>query len=100
MNLAFILLATPGLPKGDEILSAFNSFACEGERLLAREIEAKKPQPIESLELELSPGGKVFAVAMPMPVPSAEAESSVRFSVSSFGTAWKLPPHNAHLIVT
>jgi hypothetical protein len=100
VNLAFILLATPGLPKSDEIVSAFASFASEEQHLLQRESEAKKPSKIEVLEFELRPGGKVFVVAMPMPVPNGEADSAARFSIDSYRTGWKLPPHTAHLVVT
>jgi hypothetical protein len=100
MNVAFILLSTRGLPKSDEVVAAFGSFASKEQRLRARESEDKKPSQSEILEFELSPGGKAFVAAMPVPVPNGEADSAAGFSIASYGTGWTLPKHTAHLVVT
>jgi hypothetical protein len=100
VNLAFILLSAPALPKGDEVVRDFASFASEGQRLRQQEIDTKKPSKIEVMEFELTPGGTAFVAAMPMPVLNGEADAGARFSLSSYATGWTLPPHKAHLIVT
>ncbi len=100
VNLAFVLLSTPVFPTSDEILSTFASFASEEQRLRPREKAAKQPSKIKIFEFELSPGGTVSVAAMPMPVPNGEADAGARFSLSSYGTGWRLPPHTAHLMVT
>jgi len=63
-----------------------------------------------ALTIEMSdPGNAVIApedsdlafilATMPAPVPNGEAEDAVRFSISSFGTGWRLPPHDGHIML-
>jgi len=101
INLAFVLLPKPRLPKAEEIARAFDHFATtKGQSLLPKGPQASERKDIEVLEFELRPGGSAFVALMPMPVPNGEAEDAARFSVSAVGTGWKLPKHSAHAIVT
>lgn len=99
-NLAFVLLSEAGLPKGEDIVRAFASFAPEGQRL--RPIGAKNEVQSGNnwLEFDISSGGKASVFALPFSIPTGEAEDAVRFSVSAMGTGWKLPAYNAHLVVS
>jgi hypothetical protein len=62
--------------------------------------QLKEEAQLGVLEFELRPGGNAFIALMPTAVPNGEAENAVRFSVSAFGTGWKLPTHKAHLVVS
>ena len=101
INLAFVLLPKPRLPRAEEIARAFDHFATTKEQsLLPKGSQASEKQDVEVLEFELRPGGSAFVALMPMPVPNGEAEDAARFSLSAVGTGWKLPKHSAHAIVT
>lgn len=100
MNLAFVLLYESHLPKGEEIVRAFPSFAMRGQTLHFKGKQLKEEAQLGVLEFELRPGGSAFIALMPTAVPNGEAENAVRFSVSAFGTEWKLPTHKAHLVVS
>jgi hypothetical protein len=98
MNLAFVLLAEPQFPKGEEIVRAFSTFAPEGQRLRLRQ-DTEAPSSTV-LEFEVGSGGRVFVAQMPLAVPAGEADAAVQFSMSALGTGWTLPVHKAHLMVT
>jgi hypothetical protein len=100
MRFAFVLLAEPHLPKGEDVVQSFSEFGTKGQRvqLAARKAGLEADLPI--LEFELKPEGKAFVMLLPTPVPNREADDAVRFSLSAMGTGWKLPVHKAHLIVT
>jgi hypothetical protein len=100
MNLAFVLLREAQLPKGEEIVRAFPAFAMKGQTLHFKGNQLKEETQLGVLEFELQPGGSAFIALMPTAVPNGEAENAVRFSVSAFGTGWKLPTHKAHLVVS
>jgi hypothetical protein len=100
MNLAFVLLAQPTPPKGEEIERAFASFAIKGQRLRFRPGKARKSTAADPLEFDLGVDGTAFVAFMPVPVPNEEADDAVRYSVSALGGRWKLGPHKAHLVVT
>jgi hypothetical protein len=97
MNLAFILLSSPTLPKGADVERAFASYAAKGE-LLRLSPSRKKPDGA-TLEFDTAGGGYAVVSLMPVPVPNHEADEAERYSVSALGGRWKLPPHNAHLVV-
>jgi hypothetical protein len=99
INLAFVLLPRPRLPKAEEIARVFDHFATTKEQSLLPKGSSEK-KDVEILEFELRPGGSAFVALMPMPVPNGEAEDAARFSLSAVGTGWKLPKHSAHAIVT
>jgi len=97
VHVAFVLLSTPTLPRGEDIVRAYAGVAPKKERIRVVEVkDAKK----DIVTLELTPGGDAFVALMPVAVPKGEADEAARFSLSSFGRGWKLPPHKAHLIVT
>jgi hypothetical protein len=102
MNLAFVLLSEPKLPKGADVERAFASYAGKGQTLAVRPSKSnpKKPGAAETLELDTGGGGYAVVALMPVPVPNHEADEAVRYSVSALGGRWKLPPHKAHLVVT
>ena len=100
MNLAFVLLPKAQLPKGEEIVRAFPAFAISGQTLHFKGSQLNEETKLGVLEFELQPGGTAFIALMPIAVPNGEAENAVRFSVSTFGTGWKLPTHKAHLVVS
>jgi len=51
--------------------------------------------------MQISAGGDLvfLLAAMPAPVPNGEADAAAQFSVSAFGTGWKLPAHGGHFIL-
>jgi hypothetical protein len=101
MNLAFVLLADAKLPDAREIARAFGGFSPdEGRPLGLKGDERSGGFGVEVLEFDLPPDGAALVALMPTPVPNGEADSAVRFSVSAVGTTWKLPEHQAHLVVT
>lgn len=102
MRLAFVLLSEARYPKVEDVVHAFRSF--EATELLVVSPDPandpKKPATTAAQAFDLSSGGAGFIALMSAPVPDGEADEAARFSVSSLGTSWKLPPHKAHLIVT
>ena len=98
MNLAFVLLAEPKYFKGEEVTRAFETFAAPGQQLLVKQ-EPGKDSAAAVLEFEFPPDGRALLVTMPYSVPNEEAEEGAQFSVSSIGTGWTLPKHNAHIVV-
>jgi hypothetical protein len=104
VDLAFVLLSEPRMPKPQDIERAFASFALPGQTLRqtpGKSTKAtKKRGGADALAFELGGGRVAFVTLMPVPVPNHEADDAVRFSVSALGGRWKLPPHEAHLVVT
>jgi hypothetical protein len=98
MNLAFVLLSAPALPKGEDVERAFAAYAANGHTLRLRPSKPKKPDG-ETLEFDTAGGGYAIVALMPAPVPNHEADEAARYSVSALGGRWKLPPHKAHLTV-
>lgn len=99
MNLAFVLLREPQLPKGEEIMRAFPAFAVKGQTLRLIGTQIKEERKVAVLEFELQ-GRTAYIALMPIAVPNGEADHAAPLSVSAFGTGWKLPSHKAHLVVT
>jgi Domain of unknown function (DUF4261) len=100
MNLAFVLLSKPALPKSEDVVHAFSLFGLKEQRLGLQGAETKTPSKKDILMFDVSSGETAFVALMPVPVPKGEADDAVRFSVSAIGTGWKLPAHKAHLIVS
>jgi hypothetical protein len=100
VNLAFVLLARPVPPKGEDIERAFAAFAVKGQQLHFRPGKARKTTAADPLEFELGAGVTAFVALTPEPVPHHEAEDAVRYSVSALDGRWKLGEHKAHLVVT
>jgi hypothetical protein len=98
MHVAFVLLSEPRLPKREDVVRSFSAFATKGQGIQLGKSEAKPDSEI--LEFDLKPNGNAFVMLLPTAVPNGEADDAVRFSLSAMGTGWKLPKHNAHLIVT
>lgn len=99
-NLAFVLLSEPRLPTADEIVKCFPTFAAPGEVLQNETEGARDEEQRQVLSLRLSSGELCFVALMPVVVPNGEADNGAQFSLSSFRDGWKLPGHQAHLIVT
>lgn len=99
-NIAFILLSQTQLPDAEAVVRVFADFAGPGESLRPLADSGKGDARNEITSLEFGTGERSFIALMPTPVPNDEAEQAARFSVSSFGTNWKLPDHQAHLLVT
>ncbi len=97
MNLAFVLLSKPVMPKEVEVARAYAHFA-EGESLRVEGTKSDGTTPVAMFDLGTH--GTAFVALMQAPVPKGEADAAARFSLSSLGTGWKLPPHQAHLVVT
>lgn len=97
-NLAFVLLSRPQLPRADEVVKAFRLFIPEGPTLSSR-ADGEDPD-FEALLFDINPDSGAMVGLLPIPVPNNEADEAARFSISTFGTGWTLPPHEAHLIVT
>jgi hypothetical protein len=99
-HLAFVLLSETRLPLPGDILSHFEAFAAPGESLHHDVAEAKADGPDSVLSFHLDAGERCFVALMPAPVPRGEADRAAEFSLSSFRNGWKLPGHQAHLLVT
>jgi uncharacterized protein DUF4261 len=101
VDLAFVLLSAPRVPKPEAIERAFASFALPGQTLRhASGKAATKRGGVDVLQLELGDGRVAFVALMPVAIPNHEADDAARFSVSGLGGRWKLPPHKAHLVVS
>jgi hypothetical protein len=100
MRLAFVLLSEPRLPKGEDVVKSFSTFATKDQRIQLPAGSGKPTADSEILEFEFKPAGKAFLMLLPVPVPNGEADGAVSFSLSAMGTGWKLPVHKAHLVVT
>ena len=97
-HLAFVLLSRPQLPNADDVVKAFPSFIPQGPTLRVR--DESGPADFKGLLFDIDPDSGALVALMPIPVPNNEADEAVQFSISTFGTGWVLPPHQAHLIVT
>lgn len=100
VNLAFVLLSEARLPETEAIMEAFREFAAPGDGLQAGADDSAKDASKQVISMELNTGEKSFVALMPAAVPNGEADHGAQFSLSSFRKKWKLPPHNAHLLVT
>lgn len=98
MNVAFVLLSRPQLPNPDDVVKAFPTFIPEGPSL--RRGDGGGPPDLECLLFEIDPDSSSIVAMMPIAVPNNEADEAAQFSISTLGTGWVLPPHQAHLIVT
>jgi len=98
MNIAFVLLSAPALPKGEDVERAFAAYAAKGETLRLSPRKPKKPDG-ETLEFDTEGDGYAVVALMPAPVPNHEADKAARYSLSALGGRWKLPLHKAHLVV-
>ncbi|MBN1550142.1 DUF4261 domain-containing protein [bacterium] len=99
-NLAFVLLSEARLPGAEAITLAFSDFAAPGEELRAEAFDSEDSNGDKIISLTLSTGEKAFVALMPVPVPDGEADQFAQFSLSRFRNNWRLPPHNAHLLIT
>lgn len=99
-KLAFVLLAKPRLPAGNELTRAFAPFASKECQLRVEPRVDSRKDGGEAMVFDLTPGGHGFIGLMPTPIPNREADDAAVLSVSSLGTGWKLPRHTAHLIVS
>src|SRR5215813_11881727 len=89
------------MPRADDVIRAYATFAPKNERLRSVGADmAKRPGATGVMSLDMEPGGMVAIALMGAPVPNGEADSAARFSFSAIATGWKPPPHKAHLIVT
>jgi hypothetical protein len=98
-DIAFVLLSEACLPDAAAIVHAFHDFASPGQELLANADDSPKNEGERVMLLEASTGETLFVTMMPFAVPDGEAEHYSRFSLSAYRNGWKLPPHNAHLLV-
>lgn len=100
MDFAFVLLKKSELPSGDAIVRNFGVFSADGQTITQLATKPSDDGTGQLLEFDLSTCGNAFVTLLPVPVPNGEADEAARFSISSVGTNWKLPPHAAHLLVT
>ena len=103
VDLAFVLLSEPRMPKPQEVERAFASFALPGQTLRqtpGKPTKSTKRGGDDALAFELGGGRVAFVSLVPVAIPNREADDAVRFSVSALGGRWRLPPHEAHLVVT
>jgi hypothetical protein len=99
-RLAFVLLEHAVLPDPKKVVEAFVFYAAPSEQIRMEQDEGSE-KTTSSVLCFSGPGNtRLMAMLMPMPIPGGEAESNVRFSLSSFKDGWELPPYGAHLIVT
>ena len=97
-NLAFVLLSRPELPKAEDVVRSWVALGTGPPNLRVR--DDGEEVSYECLVFEVDPDCGAFVMLMPIPVPENEADNAAQFSVSSLGTGWVLPPHQAHLVVT
>ena len=96
-NFAFVLLSRPELPDAAAVVRSFSSLS---DQTLRSSSETGDVPNTEILKFEMDDDSAAFVMLLPIPVPNGEADEAARFSLSSFGTGWTLPPHAAHLVVT
>ena len=94
INVGFVLLPKPQLPDASAISRAFTALTDKSGKLRIRE------RSESVLLFDLDDDDDAMVALMPMPVPNREADEAATFSISSFGTGWTLPAHEAHLVVT
>lgn len=95
-HLAFVLLPTPALPRGEKVAAAFRDVAPGAEGTLGLVPAANG----STLELTVGGGGTLLASLMTSPVPEQEADQAFTRSYSAWlDEGGKLPPHRAHLVV-
>ena len=102
LDLAFVLLATPKLPREQDVIRAFATFAPK-EKPLRPQPKSPSDSPDDykqALAFALGPDAGALVMLMPAAVPKGEADEAAKYSVRALGTGWKLPAHKAHLIVT
>jgi hypothetical protein len=92
-RMALVLLEKPGMPKGEEVVSAYGKIAAKGGPAVTAKMEK------EALVLTWANGATVMVALLPMPVPLGEAEEHFRYSITALHTDRKLAPHRAHLVV-
>jgi Domain of unknown function (DUF4261) len=102
MNLAFVLLSRPVMPKEQDVVKAFARFVAKGESLKAEgtKSDTKSDGKSTVTTFGLGPHGSAFVALMPIAVPNGEADEVAGNSLSALGMGWKLPPHHAHLVVS
>jgi len=100
LNVAFVLLSEAAMPKAEDVVRAYASFAGKDDDPRVSKSKTAKTEKTPILQLDFSPSAFAMIMLVPMPVPKQEVEEAVRFSVSSLASGWKLPPHKAQLIVT
>jgi len=101
MNLAFVLLPEAKLPRGGAIERAFPAYAIDGQSLRYRPEKPDRSRKASEDAVVLDTGGgQAMVMLLPTPIPKGEADEAARYSISALNGKWKLPPHQAHLIVT
>ncbi len=100
LRIAFVLLREAQLPKHGDVVRAFDRYATGKDQHLRKGAGDRASVPGDATQLfDLSTGGGAFVGLIPKPVPNGEAEEAAPFSVGSLMSGWKVPAHNAHLIV-
>jgi hypothetical protein len=94
INVGFVLLSKTQPPDAAAVSRAFASVTDNSQTLRRREGEGA------IVLFDLDEDDDAMVALMSMPVPNREADEAAAFSVSSFGTGWTLPSHEAHLVVT
>jgi hypothetical protein len=95
MRLAFVLTSDRVTLDAEAIARAYGALAPQGPALAPVPGEGKPDSELLAFE----DGDQVIAALIAMPVPNREADEAARFSLSSIGTGWKLPPHGAQVMV-
>lgn len=94
INVGFVLLSKPQPPDAAAVTRAFAVLTNNSQTLRIRESSET------ILLFDLGDDDDAMVALMPTPVPNREADEAAAFSVSSLGTGWTLPAHEAHLVVT
>lgn len=96
LNLAFVLLKTPALPKADAIAAACRKL---DPKIVMKPSDKAGTGAVQVMQLDVGASAVVTIALMPMPVPNKEADEAAPMSLSS-GDGWTLGPHAAHLVVS
>ena len=91
-NFAFVLLSEAEMPNILRLTEELGPFE---NRSLTDEVTN-----IATTFITFPDSSQARLVLMPTAVPRGEAGRAVEFSVSSMGTGWDLPVHNAHVMVS
>lgn len=94
-HLAFVLLETSALPRGEAVVGALQDIAPRVEAAMTAEGVAKD----DVLQFSIGNGASLLVSLMPLPVPNREADGAFAYSYSAGLNAERgLAPHQAHLI--
>jgi len=99
MRIAFVLLESPVPPDAREVVAAFRQIAPPGPAESFR-LTGPAAEPRDAAAVfDLGEEGQLVVGLLDRPVPDGEADYWSSRSLAGASSDWRLPPHQAHLLV-